>query len=214
MNNLNLDKYKNDGFGLSKLTFQYLINIIKKNDRIIEFGSGISTYFLHDLDNTLDNTLDITSFENEISLGYQIKDNDNIKLHIRELVECDDESYNKMFKQKEYDSLLMKPKTSELHTRQKNNFYDIKDGDIFGLYDVFILDGPNGNGRNFSFLHLKNHMKSGGHVIIDDYNHYDFVDKFLSIFDADLIFKINDRGNWVPGGNWERKGQFAIYKIK
>ena len=60
--------------------------------------------------------------------------------------------------QQKYSSDLMLPKKSPLTTRQRNNFYNIQPGDISGVYDLMILDGPNGNGRNIAFLHMLGHQ--------------------------------------------------------
>jgi hypothetical protein len=199
-------KYKTDGWGLSELALSKLSESIdsieKGNIKVVEFGSGASTRFLVDLGVEIEKNLQITSFDNDPSYSYN---GSGVLLHMRNLVECDDETYEKMFTDKVYKKELMRPKTSELSTRQKNNFYDINEGDLDGIYDVMVLDGPNGNGRNISFLHMKEHLKSGSYVLIDDFPHYDFVERFLSIFDAELIFKHNNR---------EDGGEFVIYKIK
>ena len=73
-------KYKNHGWGLSKLAFEKLSNIMSiiikesKNLDILEFGSGISTEFL--LDNIILNDWadisSITSFDNDQEYMYKI----------------------------------------------------------------------------------------------------------------------------------------------
>jgi len=73
----------------------------------------------------------------------------------------------------------------------KNNFYDVQENDIVGDYDLMILDGPNGNGRNIAFLHMMGHLKPGSHVFIDDHSHYDFKETFLKLFKAEQLY-IND----------------------
>lgn len=188
---MDYNKYKNDGWGLSELALQKIEELIKNNNlkRIIEFGSGTSTEFLSDLNVEISGNLDITSFDNSPIYAYKPKENDCVKLLMRDLVECNDNDYAKMFSEKRIISSLFHPKTSPLSTRQKNNFYEIKDGDITGQYVLMILDGSNGNGRNFAFLYMKNHMKKGGYIFIDDFNHYDFVEKCLECFNAEIIFK-------------------------
>jgi hypothetical protein len=206
---MDYNKYKNDGWGLSELAFKKLYEIINsKNEdtiRVIEFGSGISTMFFVDLDKELNKDILVTTFDNDPNYAYKVNDGDNVILHMRELVECSDDDYNSMFENKGYNKSYMKPKISPLTTRQKNNFYDIKEGDLNFWYDIMVLDGPNGNGRNISFLHMKEHLKSGSYVLIDDYHHYDFVDKFLHMFNAEKVFEHNDRKNG---------GEFVIYKVK
>jgi hypothetical protein len=203
---MDYSKYKNDGWGLSELALKQIADLIEnKIDtnvvKVVEFGSGISTRFLVDLDSESKKDIIITSFDNDPAYAYK---GGGVTLHMRKLMECTDKAYDLMFENKEYDRVYMKPKSSPLTTRQKNNFYDIQEGDLGGEYDLMILDGPNGNGRNISYLHMKEHLKSGGYVLIDDFTHYDFVDRLLTIFEAELIFEHNDRANG---------GEFVIYKI-
>jgi uncharacterized protein YfeS len=51
VNMINLDKYKYTGWTLSRLALEALQKIIndKKIKRVIEFGSGQSTYLLEDM---------------------------------------------------------------------------------------------------------------------------------------------------------------------
>lgn len=201
---MDYNKYINDGWGLSKFLLEEIERIITKMDkdtiRIVEFGSGTSTRFLHDLNEEVDKTLEITSFDNDKHYAYKAEPNDSVKLLMRDLVECSNESYNRMFENKQYDSKLMKPKTSALSTRQQNNFYDIQKGDLTGEYDIMILDGPNGNGRNLAFLHMKNHLKSGSLIIIDDIEYYDFAGTCQSIIDCNqqMILKLGkNKDNFI-----------------
>jgi hypothetical protein len=208
---MNFDKYKNDGWGLSKQQFTQLLEIIKGSDkselRVAEFGSGKSTEFFVDI--VLENIkrLHIVSFDDNPHYAYKNEGNHKfLNLLIRDLQECTDESYEKMFKDRKLDKSLLYKKKTPLTSRQKNNFYEIKDGDLNGVYDLMILDGPNGNGRNISYLHMVNHLDVGSVVLIDDYTHYDFVDKFSLFFDFEVLHEANNGGvdQWNTGG---------IYKI-
>lgn len=212
--NVNFDAYKNDGWGLSKLELQKLYDIIdntQKTFKIIEFGSGMSTQFL--IDCALANPckkIEILSFDNDPE--YMFKSNNSytfFQILLRKLIECDDDQYESMFADKHYSRNLMHDKISPLTTRQKNNFYDIHNIDITGYYDLMILDGPNGNGRNIAFLHMIDHLKSGSYVVIDDFTHYDFVERFKSIYRADEIFR--HEGGMI--NQWENGGDFIIYKL-
>jgi hypothetical protein len=101
----------------------------------------------------------------------------------------------------------MYDKISPLEASQKNNFYKIEESDLNGVYDIVILDGPNGNGRNFAFLHIKQYLNSGSIIYIDDYNHYDFVEKCLDNIDCDIIFKHTE-------GIGTGLDNFVIVKVK
>jgi len=212
---INLEAYKNDGWGLSKLAFKKIYEIIADNFcplfRIIEFGSGISTQFLVDcaLEFT-DREFQILSFDNDPEYMYKSSQSyEFFNILLRNLLECDDRQYEFMFQNKKYSRELMHDKMSPLTTRQKNNFYDIRNEDINGCYDLMILDGPNGNGRNIGFLHMIDHLKAGSCVLIDDFTHYDFVARFKSIYPAEEIF----RHEGGMSDQWNNGGDFIIFRL-
>ncbi len=175
---MNFEKYKNDGWGISVDGFKEIYKILQEHkiSNVVEFGSGISTKFFIDYDSTLK----ILSFDNEVKYQHEIA-------VMRPLVECSDESYELMFKTKQYNQDAFKLRTDPPHTRQKNCFYQIEEDILKDKYDLVILDGPHGNGRSISFLHLKGKLNIPSYIFIDDYNHYDFVDRCNMIFDTEII---------------------------
>jgi hypothetical protein len=204
---MDLEKYKNDGWGLSKPQLQQLLNLIEAIDKpvinVVEFGSGKSTEFLSNINLNLLKTVKITSFDDNEDYAYRGNSN-NVDLKIRNLLECSDSDYNKMFESKSFIPSVMVKKESPLSSRQKNNFYEILDGDLKGVYDLMILDGPNGNGRNIAFLHMKKHLSVDSLILIDDYTHYDFMEKLSLFFEYKVIHK-NQSGlinQWDNGGNY------------
>lgn len=212
-NIINIEKYKNDGWGLSRLAFQKINEIIDndfKIKKVLEFGSGISTQYLIDKSLSLERKLFITSYDNDINYAYKNNKNfDFFDLRIRNLIECSDNTYNYLFENKIYDKSLMKEKKSKLSTRQKNNFYDINSNELDDDYDLVILDGCNGNGRSLSYLHLKN-LKNF-YFFIDDFNHHDIHEKFKKIFkNTSLYYKHESSTNL---NKWENGGNFIIYKV-
>jgi len=69
MSDLDFEKYKNDGWGLSVDGFKELYEIIsnhpKKELQVLEFGSGTSTRFLVDVATTITTkTINIESYDN------------------------------------------------------------------------------------------------------------------------------------------------------
>jgi spore maturation protein CgeB len=210
---LNLDKYKNDGWAISRLGFAKLYELIENNPkdviRILEFGSGISTIFFSDLSTILDKEIYVTSFDNDLGYMYSDTSRKNVLVHLRELEETDDSKFDQMFEEKTYHHDFMHIKATPLTTRQRNNFYSLRPRDLDGIYDYMLLDGPNGNGRSLAFLHVQNHLSAGSVVFIDDFTHYDFVDKFRLVFTGNEVFK-------HIGGSidrWNSGGDFIIFKI-
>jgi SAM-dependent methyltransferase len=208
---INYDNYKNDGWGLSKLGFEQLFEQIKNNPKnticVLEFGSGISTKFFSDLSKILNKKIQVTSFDNSFEYMYKEKSDPDVVVNLRELEETDDAKFNQMFDEKAYNKSYMHCKTS---THLKNQFYVLDVNDLSGIYDYMLLDGPHGNGRSLAFLHANGHLNHDSVVFIDDFTHYDFVDKFLKIFDAEELFRnIGGKKN-----KWEFGGDFIIFKIK
>ena len=208
---VNLEKYKNDGWGLSRKCFEDIILILKTFNNVpinvVEFGSGISTVFLVDLiGEGFD--LHIVSYDDNPKYATKII-HPNLKLYMADLIECHDSDFNNLFRQRQFNRNSFYKKISEVHTRQKNTFYDVKDGELPKTIDLMIVDGPHGNGRSIAFLHGIGRLHKDSYVVIDDYNHYDFIDKFQLLFKTQLIFE-STTGNT---NQWELGGNYMIYKI-
>ena len=189
---LNLEKYSNDGWGLSERAFQSLINVMDTLPEIIaiEFGSGISTEFLEDYAAESGKNLHIDSFDNDAKYKHE-------KAHLVGLVECNDKKYRAMFDQGKIDWDFFKKRWWKPKTRQKNCFYDIRDFTLKKNYNLAIIDGPHGNGRNFAFLVLKDCMPDG-YILIDDFNHYDFLETASKLLKIEEVARVEaHRDNYV-----------------
>lgn len=211
---MNLEKYKNDGWGISRKCFKEIKEILDSFDSpvIVEFGSGISTMFLIDYLNLTKKTGKIISFENDKNFFDRNNFNDEkLDIRLKSLLECKDEDFNFLFLNHEYKRSLMKIKTSKLHTRQRNNFYDISKNELPNKIDLAIIDGPNGNGRSIAFLHLKDKIVPGSFIVIDDYTHYDFSERFLNVFPNSELVSETTSGKY---NQWELGGDYRIYRIK
>lgn len=214
---MNLEKYKNDGWGLSHIGFTILNDVINNSMhtpgkiRILEFGSGVSTGFFIERGITSMGRIHITSFENDEKYAFKPDiEYPFFEMKMRELVECDDSAMETMFEHGCYYESLMKPKTSELSSRQHNNFYDIKPGDLYGKYDIVLLDGPSGNGRVLAYLHLQNFVTKNCVFYIDDHTDYDIHDRFKQVYHATKLFEMTaSREN-----KWESGGDFIVYRLK
>ncbi len=191
---MDLQKYRNDGWGLSVLGFKLLLDNITENPKdklkILEFGSGTSTKFFCDVVINKIKDLEITSFDNSPKFSYKPNPEEIfLDLKIRTLVGCSDEDYQKQFLNKTYQENLMYDKGFDVNLYVRNCFYTLSEGDLNGVYDIVVVDGPHGNGRNFSFLHIKNFVAKGTIIYIDDYNHYDFLEKATDILNCEVIYK-------------------------
>ena len=126
--------------------------------RVLEFGSGMSTKFFIDYNNknkTDRDILNITSFDNDLEWCYKKKTEDTcLNLFIRPLVECNESNFNSQMENKILNQEVFSLRKNPPTWRQRNCFYNIENNDIVGEYDIIVIDGPNGNGRNISYLHL------------------------------------------------------------
>jgi hypothetical protein len=211
---LDINKYKNDGWGLSRKEFDLIYNeIIKKNGdlniyNVVEFGSGRSTEFLIDVKSLLlSPDIKIYSFDDSIEYSYK-GNNKDLTLNIVPLVDTDDVSFEDMFLNKKYDHTKMKDKNTPINTRQKNCFYKIDETMLPENIDLLILDGPHGNGRSIAFLHCLNKFKCGTIILIDDANHYPFHEYLKKLFLTEIIYEQN-----VKGDKWNNGGDFILLKI-
>lgn len=189
---LNLVKYSNDGWGLSYAAFSALQRAmdILPEIRAIEFGSGFSTQFLFDYAESTWKSLQLDSFDNDAKFKHT-------NATLVRLVTCSKKAADAMFDKAEIDWNSFKKRWRKPKSRQKNCFYDLRDYPLKANYNLAIIDGPHGNGRNFAYLILKNRMKDG-FILIDDFNHYDFVETASSLFELEEIARAElPRDNFV-----------------
>ena len=88
---LTLDKYKYTGWGLSRLSMELLHKLISKEkiNRVLEFGSGQSTYFFNDCG------IECISFDNDITYAAKT---DNVI--IKEIIQFSDLDFNNIIEGK------------------------------------------------------------------------------------------------------------------
>ena len=186
--------YFRDGMGLHDTQIKSLKRIIKENNvkQVVEFGSGASTQFFIDFHGETDG-YQITSFDHDPQYMFA-KKHDALTLNLKQLIECTDERYESMFESKTYDrsNFTDVPASDTRNFRAKNRFYDIEANLLPDKIDLVLLDGPNGNGRSISFLHLKDKLADTCHIMIDDSDHYDFVDRCQSVLGGSVIELVID----------------------
>lgn len=181
---LSLDNYRNEGWGLSQSAFGALLDVLNEYSRInvLEFGSGISTQFLLDYAQASGKPVAIDSFDNDATFKHP-------ESTLSRLVHCSQRNYQRMFESGNIDWSAFRKRWRKPKTRQKNCFYDIRDYTLKSHYDLAIIDGPHGNGRNFAFLVLRQRI-AGGYILIDDFNHYGFLETASRLFELEEIARV------------------------
>tara|TARA_R110000824_G_scaffold143221_1_gene310827 strand:+ start:344 stop:1021 length:678 start_codon:yes stop_codon:yes gene_type:complete len=225
---MDIDNYKNNGIGLSKTCFKKLYSILesKENINILEFGSGFSTKFLIDYRLHSNKNIQIDSFDNDINYSYKNTNNyDFINVNVLPLVSCTEDKFNLLFnKEKKYNNSYFSihkslPPNHPKYWRQRNTFYNITDQLDNKLYDIVLIDGPNGNGRNIAYLHMLNKLNKNAYIVIDDYNgsdnefDYNFIGYLKDLFTVKEIYTHTYKSK-NGYDEWENGGNFTIYQLQ
>ena len=79
--------------------------------------------------------------------------------------------------------------------RAKNCFNKILEGDLPSKIDFVFLDGPSGNGRSVSALHLLGRVSKDCLVMIDDCDHHPYISDFFKIFDCEVL--VREQCEWI-----------------
>lgn len=198
-------KKKGGHFGNFALTehsvrafLQTLLSLSQTRYSILELGSGQSTLFLRELIRTgLD--IAVTSYEHDKSWSDFVRDAvrgcDSIQIVECDLRDVDDPIWEKIFSCPRMASELWNQysrpvgKEASRDTRMHNAFYAIPKNALphGSHHDGMIVDGPHGNGRSLSFPLLRNYIRPGTIVLMDDYHHYPFLKDMARIFDYEIL---------------------------
>lgn len=153
---------------------------------IVEFGSGQSTLFWHYLYPQL--PFRLNSFEHDPywyqQLSQQIQTQADFKYRQHPLKQLTDAELEVLWKeptQAHQNYLKMGtliPEAQNHETRLHNGFYDLDCKKYFEPDSIhaIVLDGPNGSGRSIAFALLYPFLKSNAWILIDDFDHYPFLD--------------------------------------
>jgi hypothetical protein len=216
-------KYKGSSSGLDKIALTklyYILNSLNGDINILEFGSGQSTQFFIDYKLETNKNISILSYDNDPNYCFKNTEKfDFLDLKIKNLIKCNNNDFDEMLNSKTYDKskfaiVDLLPYNHPEFWRQRNCFYDINSDELNRKYDLIIIDGPNGNGRNIAYLHLQNCVKPGSIIFIDDFNasdgdyDYKFIENLKNILNVEEIETFtNNNPSWDFGCN------FAIYRV-
>ena len=193
--------YWRGGMGLHMRQTQVLSKMILKYkpNNIVEFGSGASTEFFSDFRKKENLSYNVTSFDHNEEFAYKSNpENDSfISVKIRPLHQCKSKKLlEKMFNLAAFDSLNFEPCPHlDFDFRAENCFYDLSVHDLPDSIDLVLLDGPNGNGRSISALHLLKRVKKNCLIMIDDCDHYEFINYFSKPFDFEIL--VREQCEWI-----------------
>ena len=193
-----VERFRNDGWGLSVAALSSLSDVIDAlpRVRVVELGSGGSTRFLIDYCRHVGKPLELDSFDNDAR--YRHPDATLVRL-----VQCGPDAYESMLARGEIDWSAFRRRWRRPKSRQKRCFYDLSNVTLGERYDIAVVDGPHGNGRNFAWPLLKDRLPPGAHVLIDDFDHYDFLERASALMPLDVIERVVDG-----------KDRFALVRVR
>lgn len=163
---------------------------------VVEFGSGQSTLYWGELLKALPEPLHVHTYEHHPEWASYARKFTEGKVHLHQvpLLQVTDELKKSMFSSPEKADVFFQQgqQVSESeweNTRILNTFYDVSFGQTFALESIHgvILDGPNGNGRSLVFPLIRPYLAPQALILIDDYDHYPFLDDLNRLCDYDML---------------------------
>ncbi|MCW8877700.1 MAG: hypothetical protein OQJ89_04035 [Kangiellaceae bacterium] len=189
-----------NGFAVAESAIRALFyNLLldeKSKYNIIELGGGQSTLFLNQLSNQLD--ISLYSYEHDQEWFEKLKEmvgeNDALNLNLSPLANVSDHEFTEILNSDNgFDIWRNKSmplaENMDKDTRAKNCFYNVSEPQLpsIDIADVFILDGPHGNGRALAYSIFKKFIGKGTYILIDDYHHYPFLPQLQELYNVEVI---------------------------
>ncbi len=204
-------------FGNRTLSKGALVHLCRRLDNtrswnILEMGGGQSPVFWEQLHLKTGLSLLLSHLEHDPGFAaiWEEKPVGEGFIHFyrQTLQQLSDEERNEVFASPEVAmsvwSSYGKPVSPELfnHYTIRNAFF--AEVDMLPLeqesVDILIVDGPHGNGRSLAFPLFYKHLKPDAFVLVDDYDHYPFIEDLRSLFHMEELFR-DTRGDcrWLLG---------------
>ncbi|WP_149453535.1 hypothetical protein [Pasteuria penetrans] len=199
---------------IAKSALVHLIRRVERREQpyqIVELGGGQSTLFFQSLLKLelLDICVRTLSHhrENVESLKGTLEDGEGrIQVHLLPLQQVTDVERKLLFAEPDLAMERWPTLGHPLLAREYHN-YTIKNvfyGNLHTLnwesngVDILIVDGPNGDGRGLAYPLLTPFLREGSLVLIDDFDHYPFLDDLRSIFVVEEQYReIVEESRWV-----------------
>lgn len=203
--------YPFDPMSLSKSALVRLCRQLdhSKEWNILELGGGQSTLFWSALDELNLLKLTVTTLEHDSGWTADLRGrvrSDRVHVSAQQLKQINDEEWERIFADPDgalerwQQSGAAVPKEQYKNYTIHNAFYcDLHQAGLAAQsVDVLIVDGPHGNGRGLAFPLLATVLKPDAWVLIDDFDHYPFLECLERVFrHEELIREIAGRKRWL-----------------
>lgn len=189
------------GWALSKKSIRSFCAYLfceTSSPNIIELGGGLSTLFWVNMQKTCNPAIRVKTFEHNPLWGSKLNSfvtDKTIQINVVKIKQISDAEKNILFNNPiEASKVWLNmgktiPADQNEDTRIKNTFYSLEISDIDTLesIDGLIVDGPHGNGRSIAFVLYYHFIHPGTIILIDDFNHYDFLTDLGRCFEYEIL---------------------------
>ncbi|MCQ6559692.1 class I SAM-dependent methyltransferase [Paenibacillus mendelii] len=185
------------GFGPMTISKSALVHLARRLEpgeggqavKLLELGGGQSTMFLSSLHRLGLLPLQVMTLEHQPSWASDLQsraDPDCVTIMRQTLKQITDEEWERVFAHPDQSARLWSKIGSPVrdslygHYTLRNAFYSEAHDNVpgRGTIDAMIIDGPHGNGRSLAFPLFVSALKQGAYVLIDDFDHYPFSERF------------------------------------
>ena len=185
------------GWAVSLLAMRAIASLVSESRvlSVVEFGPGVSTVFLDDY---LSAKSKIVCYEHQSAFADRVSKatSDRVCVNRVPLVQYNNDFAASCNGEKIAASPSRVPESEFTNTRLSNAFYDVDA--ITDPIDLLVVDGPNGNGRSLAFAKARPGLCDGALILIDDCNHYPFVQDCLRLIDCEIVAStIDQRESWI-----------------
>lgn len=200
-----LTEQQGKGFGESELSKGALVHLCRRIEgvnqtcRLIELGGGTVTSFWGKLRSLELIELEVVTLEHDPDVLNKLEEDLRGQSHIhispQALKQITDEEWASLFDCPLLASAMWDscgktiPEDKYRHYTIRNAFYSQPDRLPFekNTVDVLVVDGPHGNGRSLAFPLFAPLLRPDALVLIDDYDHYPFLDDLGKVFRYDEL---------------------------
>lgn len=198
------DGWGYEGMALSKRALVHLCRRLEAKEEtchVLELGGGQSTLFWREICSLDLLPVKVSVLEHHREwmkrLSKLVEDTESITIYLQTLKQITDKEWEFIFSDPEkalaHWPLFGSPVPEshyDLYTIH-NTFY--AEVDHLPLkkqsLDVMIVDGPHGNGRSLAFPLFSQLLKPDALVLVDDFDHYPFLDDLERVFHYEEIYR-------------------------
>lgn len=208
------------GFGFGPLTIAKgaLVHLCRRLEpeaggeaplQILELGGGQSTVFWSSLHTLGLLPVSVTTLEHQAARAAELMqrvDAKAVRVAKMTLRQIDGAAWDKIFREPEQAARIWEeaskavPEEQYNHYTIRNTFYGEAHQALpeTAALDIVTVDGPHGNGRSLAFPLFARAVKPGGLILIDDFDHYPFLEDLGKILAyEELCRELVNGKNWV-----------------